>query len=65
MPEAFNMSKVYIAKADIPPFEMTWSLIRVEDKRGEAYGFKTVTEAKVWAKKWGHEVVTLTPLGVR
>ncbi len=56
------MAKVYISESRSPlsPFEPTWSLIRVEDKRGEAYGFKNVREAKIWAKKWGHEVVTLT-----
>ncbi len=31
----------------------------------ESAGHKSVREAMAYAKKWGHEIVTLTPKGVR
>ncbi len=59
------MAKVYIVVCDPPPLPRTYSLYRVGTGpgRGEGQGFKTVREAREFAKKWGHEVVVLTAKG--
>lgn len=40
----------------------TWSLWRTGTGpgRGEGEGFKTVKEAREWAKKWGHTIIVPT-----
>ncbi len=61
------MSKVYIGRKDHPPLFLSWAVYRVGDIpfRLEAEGFTTVSEAKRWAKKWGHEIVRLTAKGAK
>ena len=56
------MAKVYITRVDAPPKPTTWAFRSVVIGRPglcEASGFTSVREARAWAKKWGHEVVTL------
>lgn len=54
------MAKVYfVEEPAIGEFPATWGLWRVGTGPGrcEGTGFKKRTEARAWAKKWGHELV--------
>lgn len=54
------MSRVYATRhPKIGRTPATWGLTRIGTGpgRAEGQGFKTLKEAKEWAKKWGHEVV--------
>ncbi len=55
-----NVAKLYIAKDG-----RNWALRFVDGGvfNLESDGHKSVREAMVYAKKWGHQVVTLTPKG--
>lgn len=57
------MAKVYISRVDVPPLRPSWTIMRVGEGPGriEGEGFWTVADAKRWANKCGHEVVTLRP----
>ncbi len=63
------MAKVYILKqpALAPALPLTWALYRLGDGpfRCEGQGFKSVKEARAFAKAFKHEIVTLTAKGVR
>ncbi len=62
------MSQVYIVKDDTNKcLPVTWALYRVGSGpfRCEGQGFKTISEARAFAKTWKHEIVTLTAKDIR
>ena len=62
------MAKLYIAKQGGPKDFVSWALYHVGGQwpmRREVEGFSTVSEARQWAKKWHHEIVTLTAKGAQ
>jgi hypothetical protein len=59
--------KVYIVKQDAfsPALDITWALYRVGEGpfRCEGQGFKKVSEAREFARKYGYQIVTLRAVG--
>lgn len=52
------MTKVRLEREiDLPGFPASWKLVRTEDGRTEANGFKSTAEAETWAPKWGCQIV--------
>ncbi len=59
------MAKVYINKEKDGTWGLRFAGDKVEPFNLQSIGHKTVSEARRWAKTWGHEIVTLTAKGVK